>query len=256
MEDYEKHKKDATNSIFVNIQNDESKSESPKSIITSTIIDWVKITPYIVLALNIIENTASMLQIRYSKRSLIQYIPSVACIFVELWKTMMALSIVYFQEGKIDPVKAFPWIHPGGVVNFIKLSVPSILYTVSANLVHFGMSRLHVPIFQVLYQFRIISTVVISVILFSDRKYSITKWMACFFLFVGIVIANLDGFFSKDPTSVEAGNETSSNSSSEINTTYMVAAVAVLFAGISTAFAGVYSEKLLKVNLFSILLLT
>lgn len=241
MEVYDKHKKDdSLESISINVN---PKDEIIEEVKSTSSIEWSKYIPKIVLAASIIENTVAMLQVRYSKASSIQYIPSVACIFVEFWKTLMSLALVYYQEGKIDLVKAFPWIYPGGFINFVKLSVPSILYTVSANLVHFGMSRLHVPLFQVLYQFRIIATVIISVFLFSERKYSLTKWTSCFFLFVGIVIANLDGFFSADET--KTGESTTKVS--EFNTSYIIAALAVLFAGISTAFAGVYSEKLLKV---------
>jgi len=195
------------------------------------------------------------LQLRYSKRSIVQYIPSVACVLVEFYKTIISLSIVYIQERKIDPEKAFPWIYPGGLWNFVKLSVPSILYTLAANLVHYGMSKLHVPLFQVLYQFRIIATVCISVILFTDRKYSLVKWVSCFFLFVGIVIANLDPFFAGEggtpanqiPTNTNtSASLTKSRENTDISVQYILAALSVLCAGISTAFAGVYSEKLLK----------
>jgi drug/metabolite transporter (DMT)-like permease len=140
----------------------------------------------------------------------------------------------------------------------------------------------------VLYQFRIIATVFISVFLFTDRHYSRTKWICCFFLFAGIVIANLDSFFaaaaiSSTTTSSDAHTEyptfpfpSSNNGGGEKNLPvigeggvageidhrqahharavapsashleYTLASLAVLFSGIATAFAGVYTEKLLK----------
>jgi UDP-sugar transporter A1/2/3 len=251
-------------------------------------VGWRRYIPHIILALHIIENTASVLQVRLSKSQQIAYIPSVACILVELFKTIIAFGIVLAQEKTINWELAFPWFYPGGFRNFLKLSVPSILYTISANLIHFGMYRLHVPLFQVLYNFRIVATVIISSFLFAERKYSTLKWCCCIALFVGIVIANLDPFFagvelstpqqqeqqlqqSLPPTSSPGSISTTSalvvSSSVTANlaqsletpqptsgmtfpavtiTQYILAAIAVAAAGVSTASAGVYSEKLLK----------
>lgn len=249
---------------------------------------WRKYIPHIILALHIIENTASVLQVRLSKSIAVAYIPSVACILVELFKTIIAFCIVLAQEKTINMELAFPWIYPGGLKNFVKLSVPSILYTISANLIHFGMYRLHVPLFQVLYNFRIVATVIISSFLFAERKYSTLKWCCCIALFVGIVIANLDPFFAgvevsapgqastplpppdalsnanlapiasgaligsvtanlADSMTPDTAAPTSGMTFPAVTITqYILAAIAVAAAGVSTASAGVYSEKLLK----------
>jgi drug/metabolite transporter (DMT)-like permease len=242
---------------------------------------WRRYLPHIILALHIIENTASVLQVRLSKSIALAYIPSVACILVELFKTVIAFCIVLAQEKTINLELAFPWFYAGGMKNFLKLSVPSILYTISANLIHFGMYRLHVPLFQVLYNFRIVATVIISSFLFAERKYSTVKWCCCISLFVGIVIANLDPFFAGvevstpalPPTSPPSATIASSSGLATASLTanladglmpetaaptsgmtfpavtitqYILAAVAVAAAGVSTASAGVYSEKLLK----------
>lgn len=105
-----------------------------------------------------------------------------------------------------------------------------------------------------LYQFRIIATVFISILLFSDRHYSRTKWICCFCLFVGIVIANLDSFFAAAAESDVASPEPArahdappqARVSLPSHVEYTLASLAVLISGIATAFAGVYTEKLLK----------
>jgi hypothetical protein len=114
----------------------------------------------------VLQNSAALLHLRVSKSAAIQYFPSVACVFVELFKTVMALAMVYYEAIRdqrsqhagsnnlattplVDWTRLFPWFQRGGWMLFLKLSVPSVLYAVAANLVHYGMARLHVPLFQV-----------------------------------------------------------------------------------------------------------
>jgi len=53
--------------------------------------------------------------------------------------------------------------------DWLKLMVPSVLYTLQNSLQYYSMSCLSAPVFQVLYQMKIITTAVFSVLILSKR---------------------------------------------------------------------------------------
>jgi len=66
-----------------------------------------------------------------------------------------------------DLTNAF--LSPGNRGDWLKLMVPSVLYTLQNSLQYYSMSCLSAPVFQVLYQMKIITTAVFSVLILSKR---------------------------------------------------------------------------------------
>ena len=66
-------------------------------------------------------------------------------------------------------------------IDFMKLTIPSILYTVQNTLQYYSISLLSAPVFQVLSQLKILTTAIFSVLLLS-RKLSVIQWTSIVFL--------------------------------------------------------------------------
>ena len=71
-----------------------------------------------------------------------------------------------------------------------KLSIPAILYVVQNNLQFVAASNLDPATFQVTYQMKILTTAAFSVVLLRKRI-SKTKWVALFFLAIGVGIVQM-----------------------------------------------------------------
>lgn len=83
---------------------------------------------------------------------------------------------------------------------------------------------------QVLYQMKVFTTALFSVVLL-DRKLSATKWISLVLLFIGVCMVTVD------PSSIGKDKE---------NHSFITGVVAVAISCLSSGFAGVYFEKILK----------
>ncbi|CAL1704601.1 unnamed protein product [Somion occarium] len=114
-----------------------------------------------------------------------------------------------------------------------KLSIPAILYVIQNNLQFVAVSNLEAATFQVSYQMKILTTAVFSVFLLR-KKLSPTKWLALFFLAIGVGIVQIQTGGTKPP----------SPSEHEMNA--FKGFMAVVAACFTSGLAGVYFEMVLK----------
>jgi len=117
----------------------------------------------------------------------------------------------------------------------IKIMVPAVLYLIQNNLQYFSASKLDAATFQISYQMKLIVTAIFSVIILK-RKLFRHQWISIVLLALGIALVQL-------PT----GDKTTSNLDSE--TAFAEKALGLLsvfIACLSSGFAGVYFEKILK----------
>ena len=145
--------------------------------------------------------------------------------------------------------------------DFIKLTIPSILYTVQNTLQYYSISLLSAPVFQVLSQLKILTTAIFSVILLS-RKLSVIQWTSIVFLsgknshtyqMVHLLLthslASLGGVslvqLSQLNDSVGSKSEVGFNSQT-------LGLISVLCGCMTSGFAGVYFEMVLKSSTASI----
>ncbi|KAG8734183.1 hypothetical protein FRC11_009839 [Ceratobasidium sp. 423] len=135
-----------------------------------------------------------------------------------------------------------------------KLSIPAILYVIQNNLQFVAASNLDVATFQVTYQMKILTTAAFSVMLLRKRL-SKTKWLALFFLALGVGIVQIQSTAPKHdapaPTSdnvdpiVKAATETVTGQVKHVMNP-LKGFAAVSAACVTSGLAGVYFEMVLK----------
>jgi len=115
-----------------------------------------------------------------------------------------------------------------------KLAVPACCYVLQNNLQFVAASNLDVATFQVTYQMKILTTAFFSVTMLR-RTLTTTKWLCLVALAAGVAIVQLAGTSS-------SSSHTSSHSKMDPLTGFL----AVSMACVTSGFAGVYFEKVLK----------
>ena len=109
---------------------------------------------YASLIVLVIQNTALVLTLRYSRKGTEgqpMYIVSTAVVMTEATKFFISLSI-FFYNNEMDIVKTLSVLKEEIIEKFsdtIKLSVPAILYTIQNNLLYVALSNLDAATFQV-----------------------------------------------------------------------------------------------------------
>ncbi len=115
---------------------------------------------YGALSILVLQNTFLVLSMRYS-RTLPgdMYASSTAVVMMEGLKLLSCLAIITYQNN--GPIAAAQTIHREIIcqpMELLKLSVPSVLYTIQNNLLYFALSHLDAATYQVGYQFKILTT--------------------------------------------------------------------------------------------------
>jgi solute carrier family 35 (UDP-sugar transporter), member A1/2/3 len=199
------------------------------------------------------------------------YIVTVAVFMTELLKLVICVVVIYVYQGK-----TFNWMSISQVEG-LKMAVPALLYVVQNNLLFFAVSRLEPAVFQITYQLKIATTALFSVIMLK-RTLTRAQWAGVGLLLPGVCLVQLSRLSSAEnddivvPSLVNAnanGNATSSNMIlnnvvAQIDLSpgvglgvapihhgvsflgQLLGFVAVLFSCLTSGFAGVYFEKVLK----------
>ncbi|XP_060914433.1 UDP-galactose translocator [Labrus mixtus] len=192
---------------------------------------------YISLAVLVVQNASLILSIRYV-RTLPgdRFFTTSAVVMAEVLKVLTCLLIVLLQKRFNLKETAF-LLFDSIVVQYkdtLKLAVPSLIYTLQNNLQYIAISNLPAATFQVTYQLKILTTALFSVMMLR-KSLSRVQWVSLLLLFGGVAIVQVQQ---------EGKKEASVSDSSGQN--YTVGLVAVVISCLSSGFAGVYFEKILK----------
>lgn len=205
----------------------ESQSKSME-LLSGTVLKYMS------LVLLTAQNAIFILSMRYVRtREGDLFFTTTAVILQEAIKCFISLIIILVQEGS---VKA--WLHHlhdniiKQPLDCVKVSVPSLVYTLQNNLIFIGVSNLDAAVFQVTYQLKILTTAVLSVIMLK-KQLSKVQWIALVVLFVGVSIVQLQP-------------ENLVTSKSSVAQRPFIGLIAVVTACVMSGFAGVYFEKILK----------
>ncbi|XP_053824161.1 UDP-galactose translocator isoform X2 [Vidua chalybeata] len=123
----------------------------------------------------------------------------------------------------------------------LRLAVPSLIYTLQNNLQYVAISNLPAATFQVTYQLKILTTALFSVLLLGTAL-SRLQWLSLALLFAGVALVQAEQARAVPPAAALApspGPEAPAQS-------YAVGLAAVAASCLSSGFAGVYFERLLK----------
>jgi UDP-sugar transporter A1/2/3 len=197
------------------------------------------------------------------------YLVTVVVLVTECTKLAICLVVVYLVQGK-----TFDWTSLLRA-NGLKVAVPALLYVVQNNLLFFAISRLEPAVFQVTYQLKIATTAVFSVTMLG-RQLSRNQILGICILLPGVMMVQLSRISSGGapsaaalaPAAAAAAAADTVGSSSALApgaaaasgsaATQLMAAsgagffdkmlglISVLCSCVSSGFAGVYFEKVLK----------
>ena len=121
-----------------------------------------------------------------------RYLPSTAVLLVEIIKLVVSLSITTFEMAKAHPTSS-----PRELVFLLrnslfssdswKLIIPAALYTLQNSLIYVAISNLGAVTFQLIYQLKILTTILFSIGLLG-KTISSRQWLALVLLTLGVAI--------------------------------------------------------------------
>jgi UDP-sugar transporter A1/2/3 len=186
---------------------------------------------WITLAFFIVANTTLVIGLRYCavySDPDKPFISSTLVLFTELTKLALSALVCYYFDANAN-LKSFLEILGRGYseegADVLQLIVPALLYTVQNNLQYIIESS---QSFQVLYQLKLLTTALFYSALLS-RRVSYREWLSILALAIGVGIVQ--------------------SSQSEFHLHHvsnLVGIEAVVVACITSGFAGVYFEKIVK----------
>jgi UDP-sugar transporter A1/2/3 len=196
---------------------------------------------WLALVALVIQNSGQSIVMRYtlvSGEASSRYMTSTAVLMSEIIKLLISLLACFLFDSSANALKFKNVIitDAGLEGDWLKLCVPSVLYTVQNSLQYAAMAELSAPVFQVMYQMKIITTALFSVILLK-RYISAFQWGSIVALTLGVATVQLS------QQNLLAENEASSS---------FMGLVYVICGCSTSGFAGVYFEMVLKSSKASI----
>ncbi|NXR33539.1 S35A2 protein, partial [Zosterops hypoxanthus] len=125
----------------------------------------------------------------------------------------------------------------------LRLAVPSLIYTLQNNLQYVAISNLPAATFQVTYQLKILTTALFSVVLLGTAL-SRLQWLSLALLFAGVALVQAEQ--ARAAPAASALSLSPSPGPEAPAQSYAVGLAAVAASCLSSGFAGVYFERLLK----------
>ncbi|CAN9503173.1 unnamed protein product [Ophioblennius macclurei] len=213
-----------------------SEKQVPTMVLSSEHSSKLK---YVSLGVLVLQTTSLVLTMRYS-RTLTeeghQYLASSAVVCAEVLKIIICTFLV-FSDNNFS-LRAMKQQLKEQIVNkpveTMKLAVPAGIYTLQNNLLYVALSNLDAATYQVTYQLKILTTAIFSVTMLG-RRLDCHQWLSLLLLMTGVALVQW-------PTTSGAESEEKVLSASS----QFVGLMAVLMACVSSGFAGVYFEKILK----------
>lgn len=194
---------------------------------------------YMSLGILVLQTTSLVLTMRYSrtlKEDGPRYLASSAVVSAEVLKVTVCMLIVFVQNN--FSLHATKQELKEEIVSksaeTMKLAVPAGIYTLQNNLLYVALSNLDAATYQVTYQLKILTTALFSVSMLG-KKLGPYQWLSLLILMAGVILVQW-------PTELLGNSEQNVLTASS----QFVGLMAVLMACVSSGFAGVYFEKILK----------
>ncbi|XP_061926554.1 solute carrier family 35 member A3b isoform X1 [Entelurus aequoreus] len=198
-----------------------------------------KMMKYLSLGVLVLQTTSLVLTMRYSrtlKDDGPRYLASSAVVSTEVIKILVCTVLVYIENN--FSAQAMKQLLKEEFVSrpreTLKLAIPALIYTLQNNLLYVALSNLDAATYQVTYQLKILTTALFSVSMLG-RRLGFYQWFSLLVLMAGVILVQW-------PTVSEGDSEQKVLSASA----QFVGVMAVLIACLSSGFAGVYFEKILK----------
>nr|XP_057920933.1 solute carrier family 35 member A3b isoform X2 [Doryrhamphus excisus] len=220
-------------------QSENVSSASPHRASSNMVSPHSKRLKYLSLGVLVLQTTSLVLTMRYSrtlKEDGPRYLASSAVVSAEVIKIIICTLLVFLENN--FSVRAINQLLKEEIVSrpleTLKLAIPAGIYTLQNNLLYVALSNLDAATYQVTYQLKILTTALFSVSMLG-RRLRFHQWLSLLLLMAGVTLVQW-------PTESEGDSEQKVLSAS----IQFVGLMAVLMACISSGFAGVYFEKILK----------
>eukprot|EP01121_Diplochlamys_sp_Union-15-3_P012423 TRINITY_DN3715_c0_g4_i1.p1 TRINITY_DN3715_c0_g4~~TRINITY_DN3715_c0_g4_i1.p1 ORF type:complete len:349 (-),score=37.79 TRINITY_DN3715_c0_g4_i1:100-1146(-) len=183
----------------------------------------------------VIQTTTVVLLLRYSRTISVgpKYLSSSAVVVAEIIKILTCVLIIW-KENPNPSTFIQTMISVCVSKDSLKLSIPAGLYAIQNNLLYIALSNLDAPPYQIVYQLKIIITALFSVVMLNKR-FNTMKWVSMIMLMGGVALVQL---------SLDSDSDKSEEHKATHNS--LLGVVAVLVSCLTSGFAGVYFEKILK----------
>lgn len=194
---------------------------------------------YMSLGVLVLQTTSLVLTMRYSrtlKEDGPRYLASSAVVSAEVLKICTCTVLVFIENNY--SLRAMNQLLKEEIVNkpkeTLKLAIPAGIYTLQNNLLYVALSNLDAATYQVTYQMKILTTALFSVSMLG-RRLGLYQWLSLLLLMAGVTLVQWPTGSGGDSmeTVLTAGSQ-------------FMGLMAVLMACVSSGFAGVYFEKILK----------
>uniref|UniRef100_A0A1I7UXH3 Nucleotide-sugar transporter family protein n=2 Tax=Caenorhabditis tropicalis TaxID=1561998 RepID=A0A1I7UXH3_9PELO len=210
--------------IFYQMNNIERWNEFQKITVIRVLCSIQLISMIAVTA----HSTAMPFLVRIANRT--HFLPTTSVFMMEVLKLIFCLCITLFKTGSMKStcheLHKTIWKNR---LETIKVAVPAVVYAIQNNLYYIALANIDPTTYSVTLQLRILTTAALSVCLLN-KKLSWYQWGAQVMALLGVVIVQLD----------------KTNTHKEANGHFWIGVSAVIGMCWTSAFAGVYFEKMLK----------
>ena len=199
---------------------------------TTTLLGYTINVGYLSLLVLVVQNASLVLLTRWSRshRTTTLYKSSTLILVAEVMK-MVSCLIYLFIETEKKQQYGQKLYHSVFCLETVKLGVPAALFMLQNYLLFVSLSNLDAMTFQLLSQIKLLLAAVFSVLLL-ERYLSCVQWSSVMLLTIGIMMS------SQGKGSEKTSSQAAQNS--------VLGVVSCVVSGISSAFASVYFEKILK----------
>lgn len=215
--------------------------------------DFNKWSTLIVLTL---QNAGLSMVMRYSRISTTEserYIASTAVVVAEIIKLAISLTVFYTMDCEWRWHSFYHQLHREvfyGYMDALKLLIPSGIYVFQNNLLYIASSNLPAAVLQVLSQMKIITTAILAELILG-KKHSTAQRLAVVALACGVTLvqqssASASSSSSTTGSSGAAVDLTSGGDSGMPTQNILTGVICITIACVTSGFAGVYFELVLK----------
>lgn len=202
---------------------------------------------YLSLFALVLQSSTATLTLRFSRMtSGALYSPAVAVLLTETLKFAATLLILMHEQSGGSASRALGLLAPGKLLANVRFAVrtslpvflPALLYTVQQQLLIVAASGLDAVSFQVTNQLKVLPTALFATWLLG-KVFTRQQWISLPLLALGVTVVNISS------SSTGGGNE-SFESHEKASAKWFAGLAAAVVAGISSGYAGVYFERLVK----------
>ena len=190
---------------------------------------------YFVLILLAIQNCSKNLLMRYVMKDSPKFFTSTAVLCCECMK--FSLSVVYIITVQKKSFRSILTYLEHDMTNTLLLAVPATAYNLQMKLEYVALTNLNAAIFSVLVQTKLLCTAIMAYVVLR-KKLKYIQIISLTLLTVGVMLCNLSGM----------SNSSSTTSSMMMDSATLTGVMATLGIAMSSGFASVYTEKVIKAN--------